>query len=73
LARGLAIPLISFLRWLGGEIEGSTVTTSDEGDAPSAQLALMHRVWPVAALALAAFVNVLWIGVLGYLLVRLLA
>ena len=53
---------------MGGEIEGSTVTTGDQGDAPSALL-----VWPVAALALAAFVNVLWIGALGYLLIRLLA
>ena len=47
--------------------------TVDEGDAPGAQPALLHKAWPIAWLAFAVFVNVLWIGVLGYLLVRLLA
>jgi hypothetical protein len=55
--------------------------TIDEGDAPDAQPAVLHKAWPIAGLAFAVFVNVLWIsvlgyllvGVLGYLLVRLLA
>jgi hypothetical protein len=39
--------------------------TIDEGDEPSAQPALLHRAWPIAALAFAVFVNVLWIGRVG--------
>jgi hypothetical protein len=36
-------------------------------------LALLRTVWPLAGLALAVSVNLLWIGVLGYWLVWLLA
>jgi hypothetical protein len=46
--------------------------TVDEGGAPGAQPALLHKAWPIAGLAFAVFVNVLWIGVLGYLLVGVL-
>ena len=49
------------------------MTTCDEGYGPGAPPALLQMAWPVAVLALAVFANVLWIGVLGYLLVRLLA
>jgi hypothetical protein len=35
-------------------------------------VALWHRVWPPAALGVALLVNVAWIGLLGYGLVRLL-
>ena len=35
-------------------------------------LALLQRVWPFAGLTIALLVNVLWIGVLGYALIRLL-
>jgi hypothetical protein len=33
--------------------------------------ALLHRVPPVAGLAVALFVNVAWIGLLGYALIKL--
>ena len=47
------------------------MTATDKDDAP-ALLALWERLWPLAGLALALIVNVLWIGGLGYALVRLL-
>ena len=37
----------------------------------SGAFALWQRLWPLACLALALLVNVLWIGALGYALVRL--
>jgi hypothetical protein len=37
-----------------------------------AALTQWRRAWPLAGLALAAVVNVAWVGVLGYALVRLL-
>jgi hypothetical protein len=47
------------------------MTAADKDDAP-ALLALWRRVWPLAALALGLLVNVMWVGALGYALVRLL-
>jgi hypothetical protein len=49
------------------------LTGCDNRAAPSALLALLRGGEPLAALALAVIVNVLWISLLGYLLVRLLA
>ena len=37
-----------------------------------AVLPLWRRAWPFAGLTLALLVNVLWVGALGYALVRLL-
>jgi hypothetical protein len=47
------------------------VTATDNDNAP-VLLALWRRLWPLAGLALALLVNVLWVGALGYGLVRLL-
>ena len=43
-----------------------------EGAPPSAALKLWERLWPFAGLTRAVLVNILWIGVLGYALGRLL-
>jgi hypothetical protein len=45
---------------------------TDEKDAHCTTLALLQQAWPIAALASAVLVNVLWIGVLGYALISLL-
>jgi hypothetical protein len=42
------------------------------GADKAAALTQWRRAWPLAGLALAAVVNVAWVGVLGYALVRLL-
>jgi hypothetical protein len=44
------------------------VTTTDNNAAP----AVWKRAWPIVGLAMAVLVNALWLGVLGYELVRLL-
>ena len=44
------------------------MTTTDNNAAPS----VWKRAWPFVGLAAAVLVNVLWLGVLGYELVRLL-
>jgi hypothetical protein len=46
-----------------------TTTDKDERGCPLSQ---WRRAWRMAGLAIAAVVNVLWIGMLGYALVRLL-
>ena len=46
------------------------MTTIDNNT--SAALSLWQRAWPLTGLALALLVNVLWIGALGYALVKLL-
>ena len=46
--------------------------TAIEKNNSSGALALWQRLWPLACLAVALLVNVLWIGALGYALVRLL-
>jgi hypothetical protein len=48
------------------------VTNFNRNGALSATLALLRRLWPFAALAVAVLVNVLWIGVLIYAVIRLL-
>jgi hypothetical protein len=48
------------------------VTNFNKDGAVSAVLALLRRLWPFAALAVAVLVNVLWIGVLVYAVIRLL-
>jgi hypothetical protein len=35
-------------------------------------LAMVHRVWPLASLALALFATVGWMGLLGYVAIKLL-
>lgn len=52
-----------------GALLPSTAADKDEGGAAPTQ---WRRAWPIAGLALAAVVNVLWVGVLGYTLVKLL-
>jgi hypothetical protein len=47
------------------------VTATDKDDA-SVLLALWRRLWPLAGLALGLLVNVIWVGVLSYALIRLL-
>ena len=44
------------------------MTTTDNNAAP----AVWKRAWPIVGLAMAVLVNALWLGVLGYELVRLL-
>jgi hypothetical protein len=47
---------------------------ADKDDAPpSAVLKVWHRAWPIAALAFALMLNVAWVGLLTYAIVRLLA
>ena len=48
------------------------VTNFDRNSPLSATLAPLRRLWPFAALAVAVLVNVLWIGVLVYAVIRLL-
>jgi hypothetical protein len=46
---------------------------ADKDDAPpSAALKVWHRAWPIAALAFALLLNVAWVGLLTYAIVRLL-
>jgi len=47
------------------------VTNFNKSSALNASLALLRRLWPFAALAAAALVNVLWVGVLVYAVIRL--
>ncbi len=35
-------------------------------------LAIFYRVWPIAGLAVALITTVVWIGLLGYVAIRLL-
>jgi len=49
------------------------MTVVDFGDAVRVDMvALWHRAWPPTALALALMVDVAWVGLLGYGLVKLL-
>ena len=45
---------------------------TDKNDVPRAAPNLWRRAWPFAGLATAMFVNVAWIGLLAYGLVKLL-
>ena len=46
---------------------------ADKNDAPpDAALKVWHRAWPIAALAFALLLNVAWVGLLAYAMVRLL-
>jgi hypothetical protein len=45
---------------------GNAVTT------PLQRLTQWRQAWPVAGLALAAVVNVMWVGLLGYMLTKVL-
>jgi hypothetical protein len=47
------------------------VTSLNKNSALSATLELLHRVWPLATLAVAVLVNVLWIGALIYAVLKL--
>lgn len=47
------------------------MTATDNDNSP-VLLALWKRLWPLADLALALLVNVLWVGGLGYGLTKLL-
>ena len=42
------------------------MTAIDEKNAGPPAVTLWHRVWPLAALAIALIVNIAWIGFLGY-------
>ena len=46
--------------------------TATNNFSPKARLALWGRAWPLAGLAIAVVVNVVWIGLLAYELVKLL-
>ena len=39
---------------------------------PSTALKLLHRAWPIVALAIALAVNLAWIGLLAHAVVKLL-
>jgi hypothetical protein len=57
------------------DVQASGVITQAERPAdfsPLAALSLWQRVWPFGALTPALVVNLLWIGALGYALLRLL-
>jgi hypothetical protein len=47
-------------------------TNFNKNRALNVSLSLLRRMWPFAALAAAALVNVLWAGVLIYAVIRLL-
>jgi hypothetical protein len=47
------------------------VTSFNKDSALNATLALLRRLWQFAALTVAVLVNVLWIGVLVYAVIRL--
>jgi hypothetical protein len=53
----------------GRRDRGDDVTTTDNNNAAPS---VWKRAWPLVGLAAAVLVNVLWLGVLGYELVRLL-
>jgi hypothetical protein len=55
---------------LGERVEGNV--SAGEKDELVPALRWWRRAWPLTGLALAAVVNVLWVGVLGYALIRLL-
>jgi hypothetical protein len=38
----------------------------------SAALALLHRLWPLTSVGIALLANAIWIGFLGYWLIKLL-
>jgi hypothetical protein len=46
--------------------------TAAENDERVGALTHWRRTWRLAGLALALFVNVLWVGALGYALIQLL-
>jgi hypothetical protein len=46
------------------------MTAVDEKKAEPPAVTLWDRVWPLAGLAIALFVNVAWIGFLGYALAK---
>ena len=48
------------------------MTHTGKNYTPATFRALLRQAWPPAALVGAVLVNVLWIGVLGYALIRLL-
>jgi hypothetical protein len=48
------------------------LSTAADKHVGGAALTQWRRAWPLAGLALAAVVNTLWVGVLGYALVKLL-
>jgi hypothetical protein len=48
------------------------LSTAADNHVGGATLTQWRRAWPLAGLALAAVVNVFWVGVLGYALVKLL-
>jgi hypothetical protein len=52
--------------------ERESMATSDENDVPGTLPARLRQAWPLAAMAIAVLVNVLWIGALGYALITLL-
>jgi hypothetical protein len=52
--------------------ERESMATSDGNDAPGTLPARLRQAWPLAAVAIAVLVNVLWIGGLGYALITLL-
>ena len=49
-----------------------SMRNADNDLLTAAQLTLWHRAWPLAGLATAMIVNVAWIGLLAYSLVKLL-
>jgi hypothetical protein len=58
------------LYFFGDRLEGNVSAIEKDERVPA--LRRWRRAWPLAGLALAAVVNVLWVGVLGYALIRLL-
>ena len=48
------------------------MSSTDTGLSPNARLALWESAWRIAGLAAAVTVNLAWIGLLAYWLVKLL-
>ena len=70
-------PGVSARRWGSGKstnpgCERESMATSDENDAFGTLPVRPRQAWPLAAMAIAVLVNVLWIGALGYALITLL-
>jgi hypothetical protein len=64
---------IQFAKQLDEQASGAITPAERPADFSSlAALSLWQRAWPFTALTLALLVNLLWIGALGYALVRLL-
>jgi hypothetical protein len=54
-------------------IRCASLDMADKDDAPpSAALKVWYRAWPIATLAFALLLNVAWVGLLTYAIVRLL-